>query len=110
MDLYRRIAEMTLLAPSDPETAGRALRSLEDSVSRLNAEQLGLGSADLEIVELIAAGYSNPEIAERVHLSPHTVKDRVAKLMSVFDARSRTEVVANAARRGVIGLAPKPGG
>jgi PAS domain S-box-containing protein len=103
MDLYRRIAEMTLLAPNDPEAAGRALRSLEDSVSCVAAEQLGLSKTDLQIVELLAAGLSNPEIAAEVHLSRHTVKDRVAKLMNVFGARSRTEVVANAALRGLLG-------
>jgi DNA-binding NarL/FixJ family response regulator len=37
-----------------------------------------------------------------VHLSPNTVKDRVSKLMRILDARSRAEVVAQAARRGLI--------
>jgi DNA-binding NarL/FixJ family response regulator len=64
---------------------------------------MGLGSQDLEIVELLASGCSNPEIARRVHLSPHTVKDRVAKLMGIFEARTRVEVVAQAARHGLIG-------
>lgn len=107
MDLYRRIADLTLQAPADPEGTERALRTVEDSLSRVTAERMGLGSTDLKIVELLAAGYSNPEIAERVHLSPHTVKDRVAKLMTAFNARSRTEVVAHAARQGLIGLAPE---
>jgi PAS domain S-box-containing protein len=105
MDLYRRIADLTLQAPADPEGIERALRTVEDSLSRATADRMGLSSTDLQIVELLAAGYSNREIAERVHLSPYTVKDRVAKLMGVFGARSRAEVVAHAARQGLIGVA-----
>jgi PAS domain S-box-containing protein len=105
MDLYRRIADLTLNAPSDPNGTERALRTVEDSLARATAERMGLGSRDLEIIELLASGCSNPEIAKRVHLSPHTVKDRVAKLMGIFEARTRVEVVAQAAKHGLIGAA-----
>jgi PAS domain S-box-containing protein len=102
MDLYRRIAELTLSSPSDPEATERALRSVEDSLARATAEKLGLTASDLELVELLAAGCSNREIGERIHLSPSTVKDRVSKLMRTLGARSRAEVVALAAREGLI--------
>jgi PAS domain S-box-containing protein len=103
MDLYRRIADLTLSAPQDPDGTDRALRTVEGSLTRVTAERMGLGVQDLEVIELLAEGCSNPEIARRVHLSPHTVKDRVAKLMSVFEAHTRVEVVAKAARHGLIG-------
>jgi PAS domain S-box-containing protein len=103
MEIYRRIADLTLSAPSDPSATDRALRTIEGSLTRATAERMGLSRQDLEIIELLADGCSNPEIARRVHLSPHTVKDRVAKLMTVFDARTRVEVVAKAARHGLIG-------
>jgi PAS domain S-box-containing protein len=103
MDLYRRIADLTLNAPQDPNGTDRALRTIEGSLNRATAERMGLSGQDLEIIELLAVGCSNPEIARRVHLSPHTVKDRVAKLMSVFGAHTRVEVVAKAARHGLIG-------
>jgi PAS domain S-box-containing protein len=103
MDLYRRIADITLLGAADPDGTGKTLRTVEDSLLRITADRLGLSATDLQILELLAAGCSNPEIAQEIHLSPHTVKDRVAKLMGVFDARSRTEVVAQAARHGLIG-------
>jgi DNA-binding NarL/FixJ family response regulator len=104
MDLYRRIADLTLSAPSDPAGAERALRTVEDSLTRATAERMGLKSQDLRIIEMLAEGCSNPEIANRVHLSPHTVKDRVAKLMGIFGAHTRVEVVAQAARHGLIGV------
>lgn len=103
MDLYRRIADLTLSGPADPKGTERALRTVEGSLARAAAERIGLNGQDLEIIELLASGCSNPEIAQRVHLSPHTVKDRVAKLMGVFNAHTRVEVVAHAARHGLIG-------
>ena len=107
MDLYRRIADLTLSAPVDPEGTGRALRDVEGALARGTAEKLGLDSRDLAVLELLAAGHSNPEIGKRVHLSPNTVKDRVSKLMRILGARSRAEVVAQAARRGLMTGAPR---
>jgi PAS domain S-box-containing protein len=103
MDLYRRIAEMTLAGPADPEGTEKALRGVEDSLIRASAEKLGLDAQDVAIAELLAQGCSNREIGEHVHLSPSTVKDRVSKLMRALDARSRAGVVARAARYGLIG-------
>ena len=107
MDLYRRIAELTLDAPSDPEATGRALRDVEGTLARVAAQKLGLDAQDVEIIQLLGAGASNREIGVAVHLSPNTVKDRVSKLMRVLAARSRAEVVAQAARRGLM-VAPPP--
>jgi PAS domain S-box-containing protein len=102
MDLYRRIAELTLDAPSDPEATGRALRDVEGTLARVTAQKLGLDGQDVEIIQLLGAGRSNREIGEQVHLSPNTVKDRVSKLMRILGGRSRAEVVAQAARRGLM--------
>jgi PAS domain S-box-containing protein len=108
MDLYRRIADLTLNAPQDPTGTERALKTVEGSLARATAERMGLSRQDLEVIELLAEGCSNPEIARRVHLSPHTVKDRVRKLMGIFGAHTRVEVVAKAARHGLIGAAGEP--
>lgn len=102
MELYRRIAELTLAAPADPEVAERALRGVERSLALAEAAKLGLDAQDVRIAELLAEGLSNREIGDAVHLSPSTVKDRVSKLMRAMDARSRAEVVAHATHRGLI--------
>jgi PAS domain S-box-containing protein len=102
MDLYRRIADLTLTAPADPAGTERALRSVEGTLALATGEKLGLRAQDLEIVELVGAGLSNREIGEQVHLSANTVKDRVSKLMRILGARSRSEVVAEAGRRGLM--------
>jgi PAS domain S-box-containing protein len=107
MDLYRRIAALTLAAPSDPEATGRALRDVEGTLARVTAQKLGLDAQDVEIIQLLGAGRSNREIAEQVHLSPNTVKDRVSKLMRILGGRSRAEVVLQAAHRGLM-VGPPP--
>jgi PAS domain S-box-containing protein len=102
MDLYRRIADLTLAPPLHPGGSGGSLREVEAALARITAEKLGLDAQDIEIVELLAAGQSNREIGAQVHLSPNTVKDRVSKLMRIFGARRRAEVVAQAAHHGLI--------
>jgi DNA-binding NarL/FixJ family response regulator len=57
---------------------------------------------DLAIMRYLAKGLTNKEIAAQVHLSAHTIKDHVEKMAVAFGVRSRTEVVAEALRAGLI--------
>jgi PAS domain S-box-containing protein len=102
MDLYRRIAELTLAGPADPEGTERGLRGVERSLALTAAEKLGLDAQDLRVAELLAQGCSNREIGEQIHLSANTVKDRVSKLMRALSARSRAEAAALATSKGLI--------
>ena len=63
-------------------------------------EQLGLTPRELDILEVMAAGLSNREIAQRLFVSENTVKTHLARLFSKLSARRRTEAVrlAKAAR------------
>ena len=61
-----------------------------------------LSKLDLTILQLVSSGLSNREIAERVYLSTHTIKDRIEKIMRYFGASRRAELAAKAARRGLV--------
>lgn len=61
-----------------------------------------LSETDLTIVKCLSEGLTNKQIANHVHLSPHTVKDHLEKIRAVLDVGSRTEIVAKALRRGLI--------
>jgi DNA-binding NarL/FixJ family response regulator len=63
---------------------------------------LALSDTDIAIIRLVSEGMTNQEIAERVHLSPHTIKDHIEKLCSVFNTHSRTAVVTEALKRGLL--------
>jgi DNA-binding CsgD family transcriptional regulator len=56
-------------------------------------ESLGVTPRELEILELIAAGLSTREIAERVHVSENTVKTHSSRVFDKLGARRRTQAV-----------------
>jgi ATP/maltotriose-dependent transcriptional regulator MalT len=61
-----------------------------------------LSSREIEVLKLVGEGLSNPQIAKRLVLSPHTVHRHVANIMAKLDVTSRTAAVGMAARRGVL--------
>ncbi|MFN8160011.1 MAG: response regulator transcription factor [Solirubrobacterales bacterium] len=61
-----------------------------------------LSSREREVLSLMADGATNKEIAERLFLSPHTVKDHTSALYRKLGVRNRTEAVQRAQRLGPI--------
>jgi DNA-binding NarL/FixJ family response regulator len=61
-----------------------------------------LSEREREVLELIAAGSTNREIAERLYLSPHTVKEHTSALYRKLNARNRAEAVQRAQRIGLL--------
>ena len=56
-------------------------------------ESLGITPRELEILELIAQGLSNKEIADRVFVSENTVKTHSSRVFDKLGARRRTQAV-----------------
>jgi PAS domain S-box-containing protein len=102
MDVYQRLALLTDEPAGDSPMLQQGLRRVERSLAVLAAERLGLSERDLRVVELIAEGCSNIEIAEAVHLSPNTVKDQVSKIITTLGAHGRAGVGLRAIRCGLI--------
>ena len=65
-------------------------------------ETLGISERELEVLELLAAGRSNKEIAQWLELSPNTVKTHVAKLFEKLTVKRRTEAILRARELGMI--------
>jgi two-component system response regulator DesR len=66
-------------------------------------EQAGpLSGREREVVGLIAAGATNREIAQRLYLSPHTVKEHTSAIYRKLGVRNRAEAVKRAQRLGII--------
>ena len=70
----------------------RALDELAESLTR----------RELEVLQMLAAGLSNKEIAARLNISDHTVKFHVASILGKLGAASRTEAVSLGIRRGLV--------
>lgn len=65
--------------------------------------QGGLSPREREIIELLAEGLTNEAVAERLVLSPETVKTHVRNAMSKLEAKNRVHAIAIALRMGAIG-------
>jgi DNA-binding CsgD family transcriptional regulator len=82
----------------------RALQKQLESASprQARSNSAGLTRRELEVVRLIAGGYSNQRIGQRLFISSHTVHRHVANLFDKLNVRSRSAVVAKAAASGLL--------
>jgi DNA-binding NarL/FixJ family response regulator len=55
-----------------------------------------------EVLQLLAEGLPNKTIADRLHISEHTVKFHVNAILSKLGAQSRSEAVVRATRLGLL--------
>lgn len=65
-------------------------------------QELGITTRELEILELIAQGLSNREIAERLFVSENTVKTHSSRLFDKLSAKRRTQAVQLGKQMGLI--------
>jgi two-component system NarL family response regulator len=63
-----------------------------------------LSARELEVLDLIVQGLSNKQIAFRLMITEHTVKNHVKSILSKLDADDRTEAATAAIRRGIVHL------
>jgi len=85
-----------------PSVAGRLLGRMRTNERAIAAEGSPLSDQQHEILRLIAAGYSNREIAEKVYLSENTVKGHVQEIFRKLEVRNRVEAAVLANRKGWI--------
>jgi two-component system, NarL family, response regulator LiaR len=80
-----------------------SVRSAESFVvDRARLEAIGITPREHEILELIAAGLSNREIAEKLFVSENTVKTHSRRLFDKLNAKRRTQAVQRAKEAGLI--------
>ncbi len=65
-------------------------------------EKLGISSRELEVLQLMAVGLSNNEIAEKLFVSLNTVKTHSSKLFEKLDVKRRTQAIEKAKRLNII--------
>ena len=76
--------------PGAPEINGRALESLR------------ISTREREVLELLATGRSNKEIARHLDVSPNTVKTHIAKLFEKLAVQRRTQAISRARELGIL--------
>jgi DNA-binding NarL/FixJ family response regulator len=68
-----------------------------------DGETAALSSREREVLDLIARGSTNREIAAALHLSPHTIHEHTSSLYRKLGARNRADAVQRAHRAGLTG-------
>ena len=72
------------------------------TLNQANLDRLGITPRELEMLQLIAAGLSNREIAEKAFVSENTVKTHASRLLGKLGARRRTQAVQRGKELGLI--------
>lgn len=101
-----------LLKDSSPDAIYNGIRSVKSGNTVLHAEvssilqgeqnkqerleqvqmEYGLNDKEIEIIKLVAEGYSNKEIAISMYLSEGTIKNNVSSILTKLDLRDRTQL------------------
>ena len=71
-------------------------------LDRMRAPRVSLSSREIEVLELVASGRSNSEVADELFVSETTVKSHLAHIFSKLDVSSRTAAVSAARRKGIL--------
>lgn len=83
------------------------VQALLDRLPVKQIAQSGISNKQYEVLELLASGYSNEQIATVLHRTEHTVKSHVSALFQILGAKNRTECVKIAEKRGLIRTAER---
>jgi len=93
--VYTIIVEKEVMLP--PATNGNGFVVNETALT-----QLGLSKRELEVLQLIAEGLSNQEIAARLFVSLNTIKTHSSRIFEKLDVKRRTQAIEKAKRLNLI--------
>ena len=110
-DSVRRVSQGEYLINDDvlakPQLASRVLKSfrelvVDDEESTTKDLYSPLSSREVEILDYIARGNSNKEIAKSLKISDQTVKNHITSILKKLSVNDRTAAVVHALRHGWI--------
>lgn len=95
-----------------PAVAHKLIAAVETERPAVGALQVCPGDPDgsdltpreREVLDLLARGRSNPEIAAELHVSESTVKGNLGRIMDKLEVRDRVQVIIRAAQLGLVTL------
>ncbi len=101
-DAIRAVARgETLIRPAVTERAIRSVEQHPPDIESLDRPD-PLTQREAEVLRLLAAGWSNREIAEAIHTREGTVKNHISSILSKLGVRDRTRAVLRGLELGLI--------
>lgn len=77
-------------------------KSLPFEFNQKLADELGISSREMEVLQLMAVGLSNQQIADQLFVSPNTIKTHLARLFEKLEVGKRIQAIEKAKRLGLI--------
>ena len=100
--VLKHVAPRDLAAAVRQSVTGSIFRPLDlVDTAKAASEDAGLTKRELSILEELPAGGSNQQIAKRLFLSPHTIKDHTTALYRKLGVRNRAEATRKAEQLGL---------
>jgi DNA-binding CsgD family transcriptional regulator len=81
------------------QPAGAAIKGIRERRGRTRSGWESLTPAELDVVWLVGQGFTNPDIARRLYVSPRTVQTHMKHVFAKLGMSRRSEVAAEATRR-----------
>ncbi|MEM7247725.1 MAG: response regulator transcription factor [Acidobacteriota bacterium] len=85
-----------------PRVASRVINELHGARESQAGPSMELTSRELEVLRLIADGLNNVDLAERLGISPRTVKRHVSNILGKLHLADRTQAAVHAWREGLV--------
>jgi DNA-binding NarL/FixJ family response regulator len=82
--------------------SGLVHRLREPSQTEVDLSGVPLTAREREVLELLARGMDNPEIAHALYLSEHTVKNYVSSILTKLQVENRLQAAVRAVRAGMV--------
>lgn len=91
-----------------PKIAQHVLHQFQELSQKREVESLisPLTSREMEVINYMAQGFANKQIALKLDISEQTIKNHVTSILSKLDANARTEAVVKAIKQGLISVKP----
>ncbi len=91
-------------SPIEPEMARKLVNLFTQAPAPASKSTVisELSDREIEVLQLIAAGSSNKEIAEQLFIAEGTAKNHVSNILSKLEARDRAQAVARAKELGLV--------
>ncbi len=89
-----------------PDVADQVLRQFQENFSQSEIEEFisPLTEREIEILNYVAKGYLNKQIALLLGISEQTIKNHVTSILRKLNANARTEAVVVALKKGLISI------